>query len=938
MKLFVTDDEVFELEQQLIQSTHFNKLIIEIELAWHLRQKNPERAQELISQNLTQLSLYAKNNSLHADKELVSIQKNFQARINLLQSEVLWFSVRPNEAIPLANQALAEFEELQNWGGCADVHWLLSWVAMDAGDVSRQRHELNLMIDKARLIDDKMRVNIARIVEKRLNLVQDKNLITPSDIDYLNQIMVDDDAIVLAWCNEFLALFAYKNNDFSEALSLLKLAYEQAISSGQHYFSFLIANKVATLFKLLNDYQSSLDWTQITLDLSQQLNTVRCIALCEISLSENLRYIKKFQLAKQHLEETFVHLEQIKQSHVYLKACNLSAKLALDLHDYLTALTQFKQLETLAIARGCLSFQTEALIGASIALKNLNQIDEALTTAKSAKKWIVKNHPREIDLYITIYELFLRLPAQISWRDEAIEEAKSDLFQSLESAKKIPQYVFKSYFYELMADSLQRNKAFKSANYYVQQAIVAKSVELDKKTLSRINSMKLTHQIDYIKKESTLLRQQAQIESDRAENFLKMSMTLEKLGEIGRVITTHLKQEEIFKQLNFYIHSMLPIDGFSIFLIDATRQFLILKYSTHQAASSEQLLLNINDLTHLACLSFTHQKELHNFQHDNQAEIKNSLQAEEISLFVPLSIGTDSLGVMAIYTRKRTAFDQNEILIFKSLCSYAAIGFAHIRSCDELEINRKKLVDQEKIAALNSLVAAVAHQLNTPIGNALLLTTSLAETTTIFESKLNNNQMRRSDLSEFIAATKDASHIIARSLQTTEDLIQCFEQLSIDPSKVQTNEFEIKSCIDTIVDMLRPQFAQKRIALHTDIHAGVVLNSYQEPLQQVIMNCMQNVLIHAFDDRASGNVSITTSLQKANRIQIEISDDGCGIKPEYISKVFDPFFTTKLGFGGSGLGLYVNYNIVKSIFGGIILVESKVDAGTTFTIDIPLSY
>ena len=101
---------------------------------------------------------------------------------------------------------------------------------------------------------------------------------------------------------------------------------------------------------------------------------------------------------------------------------------------------------------------------------------------------------------------------------------------------------------------------------------------------------------------------------------------------------------------------------------------------------------------------------------------------------------------------------------------------------------------------------------------------------------------------------------------------------------------------------------------------------------------MQNVLIHAFDDRASGNVSITTSLQKANRIQIEISDDGCGIKPEYISKVFDPFFTTKLGFGGSGLGLYVNYNIIKSIFGGNILVESKVDAGTTFTIDIPRSY
>jgi signal transduction histidine kinase len=67
-----------------------------------------------------------------------------------------------------------------------------------------------------------------------------------------------------------------------------------------------------------------------------------------------------------------------------------------------------------------------------------------------------------------------------------------------------------------------------------------------------------------------------------------------------------------------------------------------------------------------------------------------------------------------------------------------------------------------------------------------------------------------------------------------------------------------------------------------------------------------------------------------------VSDNGNGIPEEHLRRIFDPFFTTKLGQGGSGLGLNIVYNIVSQILGGRVSVESRVGAGTTFVLKMPL--
>jgi two-component system sensor histidine kinase HydH len=103
-------------------------------------------------------------------------------------------------------------------------------------------------------------------------------------------------------------------------------------------------------------------------------------------------------------------------------------------------------------------------------------------------------------------------------------------------------------------------------------------------------------------------------------------------------------------------------------------------------------------------------------------------------------------------------------------------------------------------------------------------------------------------------------------------------------------------------------------------------------LNQVLLNVYLNA-IESMGDGGEIKIEIASS-QKAGGIEIQISDTGCGISQEDLSKIFDPYYTTKSS--GTGLGLAITHNIMEAI-GGEILVESRPGQGTTFRITIPNS-
>jgi len=114
-----------------------------------------------------------------------------------------------------------------------------------------------------------------------------------------------------------------------------------------------------------------------------------------------------------------------------------------------------------------------------------------------------------------------------------------------------------------------------------------------------------------------------------------------------------------------------------------------------------------------------------------------------------------------------------------------------------------------------------------------------------------------------------------------------------------------------------------------------MLDSYPGPLGQVVTNLVNNALLHGFEGRANGTVSLSAVINREGSVELTVADDGNGIPAANLGRIFDPFFTTKLGAGGSGLGLNITHNIVTGVLGGRIRVASEIGQGTTFILTLP---
>ena len=112
------------------------------------------------------------------------------------------------------------------------------------------------------------------------------------------------------------------------------------------------------------------------------------------------------------------------------------------------------------------------------------------------------------------------------------------------------------------------------------------------------------------------------------------------------------------------------------------------------------------------------------------------------------------------------------------------------------------------------------------------------------------------------------------------------------------------------------------------------METYPGALAQIITNLVINSLNHAYQTGEKGQLRFHIT-EEQDKVNIEYSDDGCGIPPENLTKIFEPFFTTARNQGGTGLGLHIVYNLVTQKIQGKIDVKSEVNLGTIFIIALP---
>ncbi|MDP3785728.1 MAG: HAMP domain-containing sensor histidine kinase, partial [Undibacterium sp.] len=306
-------------------------------------------------------------------------------------------------------------------------------------------------------------------------------------------------------------------------------------------------------------------------------------------------------------------------------------------------------------------------------------------------------------------------------------------------------------------------------------------------------------------------------------------------------------------------------------------------------------------------------------------------------IYAPLIIKDRILGLISVQSTAANSFERMHADMLTTLAAYTAVAFDNADTYQQLSSAQQLLMSKEKLAALGALVAGIAHEINTPLGNCLLTATTLKEQTAKFIKLMEEGALKRSNLNQFTEVLGEANDMLTRNLHNASELVSSFKQVSVDQTSQQKRAFNLLKTSQEIVRTMQARINKDGHHLHLDMPEDIEIDSFPGPYGQVITNFINNALVHGFDGREQGKMHLTATRLDKDNIKICFADNGKGIKAEHLRRIFDPFFTTKLGQGGSGLGMNIVHNIIHDLLGGSIHVDSTEGVGTTITVVLPIS-
>lgn len=260
-----------------------------------------------------------------------------------------------------------------------------------------------------------------------------------------------------------------------------------------------------------------------------------------------------------------------------------------------------------------------------------------------------------------------------------------------------------------------------------------------------------------------------------------------------------------------------------------------------------------------------------------------------------------------------------------SVANFAALAMENIhlveglrRSNEELQLTHAQLhtaqlqlIENEKLAALGRMAAAIAHEVNNPLA---VIKSSL---------QLLERSSRDNDHRQLLAGADREIDRIARIMRSLLDFYR--------PAGEQQTAVDLNAVITSLLRIAGPQLRRNKITIIADLDPTLRLVGLgSDEARQVLFNLVTNAH-DAMPD--GGTLTIRTRLQTSDQAQLEVADSGAGISPEHRERMFEPFFSTK-GVKGNGLGLAVVYGLVQSA-GGSISVSSQPGQGACFTILLP---
>lgn len=338
---------------------------------------------------------------------------------------------------------------------------------------------------------------------------------------------------------------------------------------------------------------------------------------------------------------------------------------------------------------------------------------------------------------------------------------------------------------------------------------------------------------------------------------------------------------------------------------------LTLEKQSQQITRQEKNLLNLK-------ASFVNQEKELNSK-------SSTIRQQNIVMLLSFAFMVLALGIVFVLYKN----SQNKKKSYKAL-SDKNIELAQTN--EQLINTQSQLVESEKMAALGSLVAGVAHEINTPLGISVTAASTAQDLLDAFMISVRENKVSRTGMNKFLEQLSKTIGLMTSTLVRSGDLIRQFKLVAVDQSSEEIREFLLCEYLHEVVSSLYPQYKSYHCEIDVQCDAEIKMHSYPGGIAQIITNLMMNSLLHGFNIEKEMLIQLLVKMEN-NHVTLTYQDNGIGIDKDKYAQIFTPFYTTKRSEGGSGLGLHICYNIASKLGGDIICVPC--DSGAKFILTMP---
>jgi signal transduction histidine kinase len=297
---------------------------------------------------------------------------------------------------------------------------------------------------------------------------------------------------------------------------------------------------------------------------------------------------------------------------------------------------------------------------------------------------------------------------------------------------------------------------------------------------------------------------------------------------------------------------------------------------------------------------------------------------------VPLKNQNQIIGVLALGDLQSEHYGNGDLRVLRSIAQQAALaarnaqlyaqleGYAHnLESMVEARTNalaqtQAQLIRAEKLAALGTLAAGVAHEINNPL-----------------QAMLPNLEGALEDLTAKRGVDREAIEITINSVQRIQRIVSQLLDFA-RPAQSLPVPVDVNDAMAEVLALAGKQLQHAKIDVKTDLKATHTIVGSADQLKQVFLN----LVVNAMEAMPNGGTLTVKTSEKADLVQVSVIDTGSGIGADILPHIFNPFFTTKAD--GTGLGLAVSYTIIEG-HGGEIAVDSKPGSQTEFTVQLPFT-